>query len=225
MDASSFDLRSLSNGSVGSLSSWAPLQRLSAGSTDALRGYFGPFATNASAPWDPSNYSAAALAQFAHTARLSGTSKCSASLRAVAAAAVDAANLNDASRAGAVDAAAAGPLAKKKRRTALAVWPPAGEQPAAGGDAEEAPERQPSPQGRLTPEALSQGAAAAEAALSSQVRVLLRFPEPEATGSCSQAAIHCVFCLCTLCSQPTGTSQKCQAQLQLQHQVMCLTGC
>jgi hypothetical protein len=178
MDASSFDLRSLSNGSVGSLSSWAPLQRLSAGSTDALRGYFGPFA-NSSHPWDPSNYSAAALAQFAHTARLSGSSKGSASLRAVAAAAVDATKLGDrasglAASGGSFDIAAAGPLAKKKRRTAPAVWPPAGGQPAAERDAEgDAPERQPSPQGRLTPEALSQGAAAAEAALSSQVSSLI----------------------------------------------------
>jgi hypothetical protein len=174
MDASSFDLRSLSNGSVGSLSSWAPLQRLSASSTDALRGYFGPFAANSSTPWDLSNYSAAALAQFAHTARLSGNSKGSASLRAVAAAAVDAAKASRpsglAAGSGSFEAAAAGPLAKKKRRTAPAVWPPTDVQPAAGGVAEEAPERQPSPQGRLTPEALSQGAAAAEAALSSQVR-------------------------------------------------------
>jgi hypothetical protein len=169
MDGSSFDLRSLSNNSVGSLSSWAPLQRLSAGSTDALRDYFGPFAANSSRPWDPCNYSAAALAQFAHTARLSGSSKGSASLRAVAAAAVDAAKLSETGRASASDAAAAGPLAKKQRRTAPAVWPPIDAELAAErGNAEDAPERQPSPQGRLTPEALSQGAAAAEAALSSQ---------------------------------------------------------
>ena len=166
LDASNFDLRSLSNNSVGSLSSWAPAQRLSAGSTDALRDYFGPFAANPSTPWDPANYSAAALAAFAHTARLSGNSKGSASLRAVAAAAVDAAKLSDAGRA---DAAAAGPLTKKQRRTAPAVWPRAGAEPTPETDAEAAPERQPSPQGRLTPEALSQGAAAAEAALSSQV--------------------------------------------------------
>jgi hypothetical protein len=180
-DASSFDLRSLSKGSlsagsVGSPASWAPLQRLSAGSTDALRGYLGQFAAAAN-PWDPASYSTAALAAFAQTARLSSSARGGASLRAVAAAAVDPASPNaggPAADGGIADGAAAGPLAKKQRRTAPALRQTVAVELAAARDgAEEAPGQQQAPRGRLTPEALSQGAAAAEAALSSQVGVHL----------------------------------------------------
>lgn len=182
MDAASFDLRSLSNGSFGS---WRALQGgLAGGASSPLLDYFGQLAASR---WDlsalnPNGLNPATLAALAHTARLSSSGAANGPLlrAGAAAAAAEAASLGGGSAPATADrsneAAGPPPLLASKRRTVLAAWQPEATgspavvvaQAAANTEGEDAPQRRFSPQGRLTPEALLQGAAAAEGLLTSQ---------------------------------------------------------
>lgn len=183
LEAASIDLRSLSNGSFGSLSSlsrgsWGGSLRAGSAAigSSPLLDYFGHLAASRGAGgWDP--VAVAALTNSA--ARLSSNE--SAVVRALADAA--AADVAAAGGGGGVKARSlAGPagssavVAGKRPGPRVTAAAPAAASAAAAADVDhDALEQQPPPRGRLTPEALSQGAAAAEGLLTSQVQSVDRY--------------------------------------------------
>lgn len=173
LEAASVDLRSLSNGSFGSLSSlsrgsWGSLHPGSAtiGSSPLLD-YFGHLAASrGAAGWDP--IAVAALTKSA--ARLSSNDSTVVRALAEAAAADVAAAGGGGLKACSLTApaAAAAVVAGKQPSPRLTAAAPTAASAVAAGANQDALEQQPPPRGRLTPEALSKGAAAAEGLLTSQ---------------------------------------------------------